>query len=107
MVTTVPTEMLAPTSTPQPPATNTPGPAPTNSSIPSIPREGQPGRLMPEETVRRYYDLLDRRQFEATYAMLSVAAQKQEGSPVRDRQGWMGHSAPPVGPSTGHYKHKS
>jgi hypothetical protein len=52
---------------------------------------------MPEEAVRRYYDLLDRRHFEPTDAMLGVAVQKQEGSPVWDRRaGWGNHRLHPV-----------
>ena len=97
--TPAPTETPRPTSTPRPSPTNTPRPAPTNTptSVPTTspspepprsptaspagPRPGQPADLTPEQTVGRYYELLDRRRFAANYAMLSASGQREAGSP--------------------------
>ncbi len=94
-----PTETLRPTNTPQPSPTTTPRPVPTITPTPAAttspspepprsptaspagPRPGQPADLTPEQTVAHYYELLDRGQFQANYALLSASGQREAGSP--------------------------
>ena len=85
--TPAPTDTPRPTNTPKPPPTNTP--TPTSSPSPSPPksptasptaRPSAQARLTPEQTVARYYELLNRRQFKANYDMLSAAGKRHAGS---------------------------